>query len=67
MDYSPPGFSVWGFPRQEYWSGLPLAPPADLLDPGVEFMSPALAGGFFTTVPPGKPYVIGNAQKSTAS
>ena len=25
-----------GFPRQEYWSGLPLPSPADLPDPGVE-------------------------------
>ena len=39
------------FPRQEYWSGLPLSTPGDL-DPGIEpvsLMSPALAGGFFTT------------------
>ena len=26
----------------------------DLLDPGIEPESPALAGGFFTTEPPGK-------------
>ena len=32
-----------GFPRQEYWSGLPLPSPGDLTDPE----SPALAGGFF--------------------
>ena len=41
-----------GFSRQEYWSGLPCPPPGDLPDPGVEtesLMSPALAGGFFTT------------------
>ena len=41
-----------GFSRQEYWSGLPCPPPADLPDPGIEptsLMSPALAGGFFTT------------------
>ena len=47
-----------GFPRQEYWSGLPFPIPGDLPDPGIEPMSPvspALAGGFFTTVPPGKP------------
>ena len=25
-----------GFPRQEYWSGLPCPPPRDLLDPGIE-------------------------------
>ena len=40
-----------GFPRQEYWSGLPCPPPGDLPDPGMEpssHTSPALAGGFFT-------------------
>ena len=45
-------------PRQEYWSGLPFPTPGDLLDPGIEpasLASPTLAGGFFTTVPPGKP------------
>ena len=41
-----------GFPRQEYWSGLPLPSPWDLPDPGIEPMSPALAGGFFTLEPP---------------
>ena len=47
-----------GFYRQEYWSGLPFPPPRDLPDAGIEPaspMSPALAGGFFTTEPPGKP------------
>ena len=44
-----------GFPRQEYWSGLPFLSPRDLPDPGVEPASPAFAGGFFTTEPPGKP------------
>ena len=37
---------------QEYWTGLPCCPPGDLSDPGTEPvspMSPALAGGFFTT------------------
>ena len=41
-----------GFSRQEYWSGLPFPPPGDLPDPEIQpasFMSPALAGGFFTT------------------
>ena len=41
-----------GFPRQEYWSGLPCPPPGDLPNPGIEPkhpVSPALAGGFFTT------------------
>ena len=46
------------FSRQEYWSGLPFPSPEDLPDPGIEqvsLASPALAGGFFTTVPPRKP------------
>ena len=25
-----------GFPRQEYWSGMPLPSPGDLPDPGIE-------------------------------
>ena len=44
-----------GFSRQEYWSGLPFPTPGDLPDPGIKPMFPALAGGFFTTEPPGKP------------
>ena len=43
-----------GFPRQEYWSGLPFPPPGDLSDPGIKPLSPALVGGRFTTEPPGK-------------
>ena len=41
-----------GFPRQEYWSGLPCPPPEDLPDPGIKptsLLSPAWAGAFFTT------------------
>ena len=40
------------FSRQEYWSGLPLHPPRDHPNPGIEpqsLESPALPGGFFTT------------------
>ena len=43
--------------QQEYWSGLPFPPPGDLPDPSIKPKppaSPALAGGFFTTEPPGK-------------
>ena len=39
-----------GFPRQDYWSGLPFHLLGDLPDPGIQpvsLMSPALAGGFF--------------------
>ena len=47
-----------GLSRQEYWSGLPCPPPRDLSDPGIEtvcLMSPALADGSLSLVPPGKP------------
>ena len=33
-----------GFPRQEYWSGLPFPSLGDLPDPGIEPEYPALAG-----------------------
>ena len=41
-----------GFPRQKYWSGLPCPPPGDLPNLGIEptsLVSPAMAGGLFTT------------------
>ena len=44
-----------GFPRQEFWSGLPFPSPGDLPRSGMEPVSPALTGGFYTTEPPGKP------------
>ena len=44
-----------GFPRQQYWSGLPSSFPGNLSDPAIEPKSPALASRFFTTDPPGKP------------
>ena len=43
-----------GFPRQEYWSGLPFPFPRDLPDPGIKPISSALSGGFFTTELAGK-------------
>ena len=45
------------FFRQKYWSKLPFPTPGDLPYPGIESASLeplALAGRFFTTVPPGK-------------
>ena len=42
-----------GFSRQEYWSGLPFPSPGDLPDPGIAPASPALAGRFFISGPPG--------------
>ena len=47
MYYSPPGFS-----RQEYWSRLSFPTLGYLPDPGIKpwsLISPAVAGGFFTT------------------
>ena len=43
------------FPRQDYWSGLPFPSLGDLPNTGIPPVSPALAGKFFTTEPPGKP------------
>ena len=45
-----------GFPRQEYWSGLPFPSLEDIPDPGIKPASPALAGKFFTTEPPEKTF-----------
>ena len=50
-----------GFSRQEYWSGLPCPPPGSHPNIGIKpasLASPALAGRFFTTEPPGKPYFL---------
>ena len=46
-----------GFSRQEYCHGLPLSPPGDLPDPGIEPASPYLhwQGGSLPLSPPGKP------------
>ena len=49
-----------GFPRQEYWSGLPFPTPGDLPYPEIKLTSvasPTMAGGFFTTMIPGKPNI----------
>ena len=46
-----------GFSRQEYWSGLLCPPPEDLPHPEIKLVSPAapaVAGGCYTTEPPGK-------------
>ena len=41
-DYSGPGSTVIGFPRQEHWSVLPFPCSGDLPDPGMEPGFPAL-------------------------
>ena len=43
-----------GVSRQEYWSGLPLPSPGDLLNPGIELGSPALQADALTSEPLGK-------------
>ena len=43
-----------GFPRQEYWSGLPFPSPGDLLIPGIKAASPALQTDALPSEPPGK-------------
>ena len=52
---------TWNFPKQGFWSGLPILPPGELPDPGIEPASPAspaLASGFCITESPGKPIHI---------
>ena len=58
MDSSPPGSSVCGIFQARILEWLPFPTPGDLPEPGIEpmsFVSPALAGGFFTSEPPEKP------------
>ena len=67
MDYSLPGSSIHGIFQarvlewgaiafsEAYWSGFLFPSPGDPTTPRIEPMSPALAGGFFTIEPPGKP------------
>ena len=56
--YNPQGSSVHGIFQAAHWSGLPFPSLGHLLNPGIEPVSPALAGRFFTTEPPGKPRSI---------
>ena len=53
-----------GFPRQEYWSGVPFPTLGDLseIEPK-SLASPALAGRFFAPVPPGEPHWLNKYTK----
>ena len=47
-----------GFPRQEYWSGLPFPPPGDLPNwPRDQTHISCTVDRLFTTEPPGKPQI----------
>ena len=57
MNYMLPGFMCEIF-QARYWNGLSFSPPRDRPNSGIDSASlanHALAGRFFTTVPPGKP------------
>ena len=57
MDCSSPAPLSKVLSRQEYWNGLPFPSQGDLPEPGIEPVSPvspALAGGFFTSESTGK-------------
>ena len=46
-----------GFPRQEYWSGLPFPSPGNLPDPGIKHMSSVSQAGSLPSEPVGSPCV----------
>ena len=52
-----------GFPRKEYWSGLQFLSPGDLLDPGIEPMSPALQADSLPLSDQGSPNIICTTQE----
>ena len=54
---SPLASSVHGIFQTRILSELLFPPPGGLPDLGIEPASPAFSGGFFTTVPPGKPLI----------
>jgi len=50
-----------GFPRQEYWSGLPFPSLGDLLNPGIELVSlvsPTLQADSLPVEPLEKPFTL---------
>ena len=62
MDPSPPGSSIHGILQAGILEWVALPSSRGFPDPGIKFTSltsPALAGRFFTTVPPGKQNIHG--------
>ena len=56
--HGPPGSFVHGISQARILEWLPFSPPGDHPNRRIKLASPALAGGFFTTVPPGKPWLF---------
>ena len=59
MDHNPPGSSVHRVSQERIMEWLPFPPSGYFLNPGIEsvsLVSPALAGGFFTTATLGKSF-----------
>ena len=52
-----------GFPRQEYWSGLPFPSPGDLPNPGIEPRSPVLQADSLPFELQGRPQENSNSPK----
>ena len=57
MKHSPPGPCVHAISQARIQEWVAISFSRDLAKPGIEPVSPALAGGFFTTEPPGKPFI----------
>ena len=58
VDYSLPGSAVHGISKARILAWVAISFSGDLCDPKIKPVSPALAGRFFTTEPPGKPIHI---------
>ena len=55
MNCNPPGSSVHGISQARIQEWVDIPSPVNLADPGIEPMSTASAGRFFTVELPGKP------------
>ena len=58
MDCRPPSSSVHGLSQAIILDWVAISSIRDLPQSGIELESPALTGGFFTTEPPGKPWLM---------
>jgi len=56
MDCTPPGFSVHRISQARIPEWVAISSSRGISNPGTELVSPALAGGFFSTEPLGKPF-----------